>query len=368
MLTVTDNSGSTGSTSQSITVTVTAVSPPVVTITGVVPNPANTGQTVNLTFTVSSTATVTGITVDWGDGTTPDSLPGMAVSDTHAYTSAGIFTITVTASNSAGSGSATTTETVSPAALSVDFSFTPTSPTTGQSVSFTSIVSGGTAPYTYAWNFGDGTTSTSANPTHTYSTARSFAVNLTVTDASTPSLTRSVSHTVVVTLPSGKPDFTISARSTSLTVGGESSLCEGASTLCDDEISTRISVTSLNGFKGAVHFVTSSSAGGDVLTVYCRPRTILVMPGGTSTANCTIEAEINPDTPTTFTVTIKGVNGTLSHSVTLTVVVTHNPVESDPPQVAPLQVALTTAITSSTRVSHARNHAQIFHKILHDEG
>ena len=42
-------------------------------------------------------------------------------------------------------------------------------------------------------------------------------------------------------------DFTISARSTSLTVGGESSLCEGASTICDDEVSTRITVTSLIG-------------------------------------------------------------------------------------------------------------------------
>jgi PKD repeat protein len=110
MLTVTDSQGSTGSTSQSVTVTV-PVTPPVVTISNIAPNPANTGQIVTVTFTVSSTATVTGVTVNWGDGTT-DALAGTSTSDTHAYTAAGSFTVTVTATNSAGPGSATIQETV----------------------------------------------------------------------------------------------------------------------------------------------------------------------------------------------------------------------------------------------------------------
>jgi PKD repeat protein len=111
-LTVTDNSGSIGSTSQSVTVTVSVVvSPPVVTISSIAPNPANTGQMVTVTFTVSSTAAVTGITVNWGDGTT-NPLAGTATSDTHTYTTTGTFTVTVTATNSAGPGSATTQETI----------------------------------------------------------------------------------------------------------------------------------------------------------------------------------------------------------------------------------------------------------------
>ena len=229
-------------------------------------------------------------------------------------------------------------------------------------------MSGGTTPYTYSWNFGDSTTSTVANPTHTYSTAGSFTVTLNVTDSSSPALTQSISHVVVVTQPSGKPDFTISAGATSLTVGGESPLCEGGSTICDDEVSTAITVTSLNGFKGSIHLKGSSSAGGERLTVYCRPRSILVLPGGTATATCTVEAEINPDSPTTFTVTIMGINGTLSHSVTITVVVTHNPVPSDSEQVATHEVAPTTAITSRAIGRQcAKNHVDVFQRFSQDK-
>lgn len=38
------------------------------------------------------------------------------------------------------------------------------------------------SPLTYSWNFGDGTTSTAANPTHTYSTAGTFSARLTISD------------------------------------------------------------------------------------------------------------------------------------------------------------------------------------------
>lgn len=60
----------------------------------------------------------------------------------------------------------------------------PYSGTTGSSVSFSSA--GSSDPdgsiTGYLWNFGDGATSTSANPTHTYNSAGTFNVSLTVTD------------------------------------------------------------------------------------------------------------------------------------------------------------------------------------------
>jgi uncharacterized delta-60 repeat protein len=43
--------------------------------------------------------------------------------------------------------------------------------------------SAGTAPMTYLWSWGDGTTSTGATPTHTYSTAGYYNICLTITDA-----------------------------------------------------------------------------------------------------------------------------------------------------------------------------------------
>jgi len=48
---------------------------------------------------------------------------------------------------------------------------------------FTSKVTGGKAPFTYAWQFGDGNTSTLANPTHTYEELGTFLVILNVTDS-----------------------------------------------------------------------------------------------------------------------------------------------------------------------------------------
>lgn len=50
-------------------------------------------------------------------------------------------------------------------------------------LSFATFVSGGTPPYTYQWNFGDGTGSPLSGPVHTYSEAGQYTVTLMVTDA-----------------------------------------------------------------------------------------------------------------------------------------------------------------------------------------
>jgi PKD repeat protein len=52
---------------------------------------------------------------------------------------------------------------------------------------------------TYAWNFGDSTTGTGVNPTHTYSVAQSYTVSLTVTDTS--NLTGTANTIVTITPP-----------------------------------------------------------------------------------------------------------------------------------------------------------------------
>ena len=72
---------------------------------------------------------------------------------------------------------------------------------TAQTVAFTNTTSGGKAGYTYVWDFGDGSaTSTATNPTHDYTTAGNYTVTLTATDASTPTaLVDAQSYSVAVT-------------------------------------------------------------------------------------------------------------------------------------------------------------------------
>jgi PKD repeat protein len=46
-----------------------------------------------------------------------------------------------------------------------------------------SAVTGGTQPYTFAWNLGDGSSSTASSVNHSYAAAGTYTANLTVTDS-----------------------------------------------------------------------------------------------------------------------------------------------------------------------------------------
>jgi len=52
----------------------------------------------------------------------------------------------------------------------------------GEYIQFTSEISGGFSPYTYEWDFGDGNTSTEANPRHSYKSDGDYSITLKVTD------------------------------------------------------------------------------------------------------------------------------------------------------------------------------------------
>jgi glucose/arabinose dehydrogenase len=73
----------------------------------------------------------------------------------------------------------------------------PTSGPTPLDVSFSSAGSSDPEgkPLTYAWTFGDGATSTQANPTHTYATAGTYSARLTVSDGVNSSLSTPITIT-----------------------------------------------------------------------------------------------------------------------------------------------------------------------------
>ena len=63
-------------------------------------------------------------------------------------------------------------------------------------VNFTSKISGGTAPYTVSWSFGDGSMATGPAVTHSYATAGSYRAEVQLTDAVGATLTSNLTVTI----------------------------------------------------------------------------------------------------------------------------------------------------------------------------
>jgi PKD repeat protein len=154
-----------------------------------------------VTFEDASDQGPTSWSWDFGDGAT-----STAQNPTHTYSAAKTYIVRLSAANSYGSNSVTKSLAVAATAPSASFSFTPSNPVTGQPVTFTDESIGG--PTAWSWSFGDGATSNSENPTHTYSAANTFNVTLTAKNSRGSS---SVTKSVTVTLQT---------RSVTLSVAG----------------------------------------------------------------------------------------------------------------------------------------------------
>ncbi len=92
-------------------------------------------------------------------------------------------------------------EQANPPALQVDFATSPenaqfTGPTY---VEFTTALTGGRPPFTFQWNFGDGSNSTLMNPFHQYQNAGVYQITVTVMDSD--SVQRSATNTVTLYTP-----------------------------------------------------------------------------------------------------------------------------------------------------------------------
>src|SRR5207253_492682 len=190
--------------------------PPSVTV-GFNYSPTSPAAGQQVTFTASVSGGTTPYTYSWSFG---DSGTGSGASPTHSYQATGPYDVIVTVADANGN-TARTSRTIKVTGqqqtqppLTVTFTFNPSSPVAGQTVTFTSSVAGGTPPYSYSWNFGDGSIGTGSQATQTYSSPGSFTVTLKVSDSGSPQLTGTSTNTVTVSSPgntgSAQPAYTLS--------------------------------------------------------------------------------------------------------------------------------------------------------------
>jgi len=135
-----------------------------------------------VTFTDVSTGQPTAWSWNFGDGgASTERNPA------HTYAVAGDFTVTLTVTNDGGSDDVTDVDCVSVAPAAggdppvAEFTVSTTNGLTPLTVQFTDAST--EVPTVWNWSFGDGGTSTTQNPGHTYTAAGTFTVGLTARNA-----------------------------------------------------------------------------------------------------------------------------------------------------------------------------------------
>lgn len=133
----------------------------------------------NTSFTPPVPAAYASYTLNYGDGTPVQNYFNGSVAHNYATPGTYAVTMTMTVTDSFNStvlctNTANSTITVSYPSCGTQISAT----NSGTTFSFSAAVPAGTSGMTYSWNFGDGSSSTLANPIHTYNAPGTYTVTL----------------------------------------------------------------------------------------------------------------------------------------------------------------------------------------------
>jgi PKD repeat protein len=172
ILTVTGPGGSNTLTrSNYITVTNPAVAAPVASFSA---TPTSGSAPLLVTLTDTSTGSIASRSWDFGNGAASTAQTAMVT-----YNTPGTYTVKLTVTGSGGTNTASKTIVVTAAPPVADFNANPVTGMAPLAATFTNTSSGTTT--SYQWDFGDGSTSTVAYPSHTYTKAGTYTVKLTAT-------------------------------------------------------------------------------------------------------------------------------------------------------------------------------------------
>ena len=183
-LTVMDDAGVTDSAGTTATISDVPNLPPVADANG--PYSGTIGVPVTFDGTASTDQDGSIVSYDWnfGDGTI---AMDVGPTPSHTYASDGSFTVTLTVTDDAGVTAADSTTAnigIAPNEPPVADANGPYNGTAGSPVQFDGSASSDPdgSIVSFNWDFGDGSSGTGVNPSHTYNTDGTFTVTLTVTD------------------------------------------------------------------------------------------------------------------------------------------------------------------------------------------
>jgi len=149
-----------------------------------------------VSFTNTSSGNITGWSWTFGEGNTSTEQ-----SPTYTYNNTGIYLVNLTVTN-ADNCSDTRTDSITVRDVpAVNFTASPLNGYTPLTVNFTDLSTGNVTGW--SWAFGDGGNSAAASPTHNYTAAGTYTVNLTVDNACGANTTSKARYISVMSTPSG---------------------------------------------------------------------------------------------------------------------------------------------------------------------
>jgi PKD repeat protein len=287
-LTVTDNNGTTAI--DSVTIVVEGNDPPMASPTAS-STTVEPGQSITFDGSGSSDpdGTITAYEWDFGDGTT---ATGQQVTHTYADSGSYAATLTVTDDDGATASNSVSITVQGNDSLIASASASPSEVLTGEPVTFDG--SGSSASNStitsYEWDFGDGTTATGQQVTHTYDTGGEFTATLTVTADDGDTAT----DTVTTNVTDNDPPTAVPSVESSTTEVGVALAFNGSGSSDPDGSIASYEWDFGDGGTGTGAFTTHAySAPGE----YTATLTVTDDDGATATSSVTITVDEN-DAPT----------------------------------------------------------------------
>lgn len=280
--------------------------------------PSNAGWT----WTASGGGTITGsgnnVSITW---TSPGSKQ-VGVTNSGCTGAEGAKSVTITESGGGGGGGG---------GLTANFTFTPTAPKSGETVSFDAAISSGT-PSSFTWDFGGGVTKSGAQVTHVFAAEGTYTVRLEVGKPGNCPLGLCVaSVSKQVTVGAGGPPALISA----FNLSGADCVSEFGVDVCTAEAGKPVTFTDASrGGTGVSSWSWSfgdgaTATGATVTHTFTRSGIFpvsLTVSDGTRTANSSRNVIVNGGAPVTEAMVLpwiaKTVDGSLVQSSDLYL---HNP-------------------------------------------